>query len=134
MKCKAAPPLRSEEQKEKLSIASMDVTLSGTSFAYTGSCIRPAVTVEGPDMTLVEGTDYEVTFSANRYVGTARAVITGIGACEGQVVKTFRINPAKVTVSSLKKGNKYYVRIRAYKTVSGVRYYSSWSAKKSLRA
>lgn len=35
-------------------------------------------------------------------------------------------------ISSLKKGKKYYVRVRAYKTVSGKRYYGSWSSKKSV--
>lgn len=35
-------------------------------------------------------------------------------------------------VTGLKGGKKYYVRIRTYKTVSGVKYYSKWSAKKSI--
>lgn len=37
------------------------------------------------------------------------------------------------TISGLKKGTKYYVRIRAYKTVSGTKYYSAWSAVKNLK-
>ena len=37
------------------------------------------------------------------------------------------------TVSKLKKGKKYYVKVRAYKTVNGTRYYGSWSAVKSVR-
>ena len=51
-------------------------------------------------------------------------------------------DPRKVTVSkkgtiaktigNLKKGKKYYVRIRSFKKVSGKKYYSSWSAKKSV--
>ena len=32
-------------------------------------------------------------------------------------------------LTGLTKGKKYYVRIRAYKTVSGTKYYSAWSAK-----
>ncbi len=32
-------------------------------------------------------------------------------------------------ITGLTKGKKYYVRIRAYKTVSGTKYYSAWSAK-----
>lgn len=35
-------------------------------------------------------------------------------------------------VSSLKKGKKYYFRIRAYKTVNGKKLYGAWSAKKSI--
>ena len=36
------------------------------------------------------------------------------------------------TIGSLKKGKKYYVRIRSYKTVSGKKYYSAWSSKKTV--
>ena len=38
----------------------------------------------------------------------------------------------KKSVSSLKKDSTYYVRIRAYKTVNGKKYYSAWTAKKSV--
>ena len=36
------------------------------------------------------------------------------------------------TVSKLTKNKKYYVRIRTYKTVSGVKYYSGWSSSKNV--
>ncbi len=36
------------------------------------------------------------------------------------------------TVSKLKPRKKYYVRIRTYKTVKGVTYYSSWSGVKRV--
>ena len=35
------------------------------------------------------------------------------------------------TIKSLKAKKKYYVRVRTYKTVSGKKYYSDWSSKKS---
>ncbi|MCD7838165.1 MAG: S8 family serine peptidase [Clostridiales bacterium] len=37
------------------------------------------------------------------------------------------------TISSLTKGKKYYVRVRAYKTVSGTKYYSAWSSTKNVK-
>ncbi|MCD8191107.1 MAG: S8 family serine peptidase [Clostridiales bacterium] len=37
------------------------------------------------------------------------------------------------TISSLTKGKKYYVRVRAYKTVSGTNYYAAWSSKKNVK-
>ena len=37
------------------------------------------------------------------------------------------------TITGLKSKKKYYIRIRTYKTVSGVKYYSSWSAVKSVK-
>lgn len=36
------------------------------------------------------------------------------------------------TISKLKKGRTYYVRVRAYKTVNGGTVYSSWSAKRKV--
>ncbi|MCD8230832.1 MAG: fibronectin type III domain-containing protein, partial [Clostridiales bacterium] len=50
--------------------------------------------------------------------------------------KTLTVKSAssvKKTISSLKKGKKYYVRIRTYKTVDGTKYYSGWSSKKSVK-
>ena len=42
-------------------------------------------------------------------------------------------NKKGVTVKKLKKGKKYYVRIRAYKTINGKKQYSNWSAKKTVK-
>ena len=39
-------------------------------------------------------------------------------------------NTTSKTIKSLKAKKKYYVRVRTYKTVNGVKYYSGWSAKK----
>ena len=38
-----------------------------------------------------------------------------------------------ITVKNLKKGTKYYVQYRAYKTVNGKKYYSNWSARKYVK-
>lgn len=35
-------------------------------------------------------------------------------------------------ITGLKGGKKYYVKIRTYKTISGVKYYSSWSKVKTI--
>ena len=50
-------------------------------------------------------------------------------------VKTVVIKKAATTekeIKKLKKSKKYYVRLRAYKTVSGKKYYSNWSSTKSI--
>ena len=36
------------------------------------------------------------------------------------------------TIGGLAKGRKYYVRIKTFKTVSGVKYYSGWSEVKTV--
>ncbi len=51
-------------------------------------------------------------------------------------VKTVTVGKNKTvtkTVSKLSKNKKYYVRVRTYKTVSGVKYYSSWSNVKNIK-
>ena len=50
--------------------------------------------------------------------------------------KTVRVDGRKTvskTIKKLKRGTKYYVRIRAYKTVNGKRYYGSYSKTKYIR-
>lgn len=46
-------------------------------------------------------------------------------------VKGYAMVSKKLT--NLKAKTNYYVRIRTYKTVNGVTYYSSWSAKKNIK-
>jgi hypothetical protein len=51
-------------------------------------------------------------------------------------LKTITINKNTTTskkIARLTKGKKYYVRIRAYKTVRGTTYYGSWSNKTSVK-
>ena len=54
----------------------------------------------------------------------------------GKTTKTSTVSSAKSTtktISGLKKGKTYNVRIRSYKKVSGKTYYSAWSAKKKIK-
>ena len=55
---------------------------------YTGSAIVPDVTVRSSNGTILKkGTDYKVTFSNNENVGTAQAVVTGLGSYKNFVSK-----------------------------------------------
>ena len=38
-----------------------------------------------------------------------------------------------VTLKRLSKGSKYYVRVRAYKTINGQKVYTKYSAKKTVK-
>ena len=58
---------------------------------YTGSLIAPNVTVTCNDVELVKDTDYTVSYSNNKNVGTATISITGIGDYTGTIKKNFNI-------------------------------------------
>lgn len=48
-------------------------------------------------------------------------------------VHTKKTTKGKVTIKSLKKNKKYYVRVRTYKTVNGKKYVSKWFKGKSIK-
>ena len=58
---------------------------------YTGSEIKPEITVKNGDKTLTAGTDYTVSYENNKEIGTATVNITGKGNYTGTVTKTFHI-------------------------------------------
>jgi len=83
-----------------ISISAATVTLEYTSVEYTGNKFEPAVVsviIPGSqpgvdDKTLVEGTDYTITYSDNKAVGTATVNIKGIGNYKGTAAAPFTIN------------------------------------------
>ena len=80
------------------------ISLSGTSFAYTGEEIKPTVAVKNADKTLVKGTDYTVTYSNNINAGTATVSVTGKGNYTGTIQKQFEIvNQVTVSISPMSK-------------------------------
>lgn len=52
---------------------------------------------------------------------------------KGAKAKTAKKSASKLTVKKLKAKKTYYVQLRTYKTVDGVKYYSKWSAKKKVK-
>ena len=53
-------------------------------------------------------------------------------ASGNKTVSVSKYSSTSKTVSNLKASKKYYVRVRTFKTVGGVKYYSPWSAKKAV--
>lgn len=80
-----------------ISISNAQVAVDGSSFAYTGSRIKPAVTVTLDGVELEKGTDYTVKYAANKKVGTATVTVIGTGIYAGTVAAQFDIVPASVT-------------------------------------
>ena len=72
-----------------------------SSQTYTGSSIKPTITVKDGTKTLVNGTDYTVAYSNNTKVGTATVTITGKGNYTGTITKTFTINAKSITSATV---------------------------------
>lgn len=64
---------------------------------------------------------YEIRYSLKKTMKSAKKV----------TIK--KANTLTATISKLKKAKTYYVQARAYKTVNGKKYYSSWSGKKKVK-
>ena len=64
-------------------ISKCKVTISKTSYNYTGSACKPKVVVKYNRTTLKNGKDYTVAYSNNVNPGTATVKITGKGKYSG---------------------------------------------------
>lgn len=80
----------------KQDISNCSIILSADSFPYDGSDKRPEVTVKSGNNTLTASSDYTVSYSNNRAVGTATVTISGRNNYTGSASKSFRIVPADI--------------------------------------
>ena len=84
-------------------------TVSGISTkAFTGKNITQSITVKYNGKTLKNGTDYTVSYSSNKNIGTATVKIAGKGSYIGTITKTFKINPAKQEIQKLTAKSKAF--------------------------
>ena len=86
----------------KINLSSASVS-EISSKSYTGSAIKPSVTVKVNGKTLSLNKDYKVTYSNNISVGTAKILIKGTGNYTGEKTITFKIIPKKIAKVSLSK-------------------------------
>ena len=72
-----------------------------SSVSFTGSNITPSVTVKVAGRTLTSGTDYTVSYSNNKNVGTSNVYVYGKGNYSGSLSAKFDIVPAKQQIQVL---------------------------------
>ena len=95
----------------KVGTAKVTITGKGN---YTGSVSKTysiknnfkKATISGK--TLKNGTDYTVSYSSNKNIGTATVKVTGKGSYAGTITKTFKINPAKQEIQKLTAKSKAF--------------------------
>ncbi|MBQ8714833.1 MAG: leucine-rich repeat protein [Prevotella sp.] len=74
---------------EKKEMTAEDIKINSQPF--TGSDVEPKPTIKYGDITLVEGTDYDITYNNNIYAGEATATFTFKGNYKGTFEKKFII-------------------------------------------
>lgn len=87
------------------------VTIEGieaNGYEFTGSEIKPAITVKDGDKTLRADTDYTVTYTGNTNVGTATLTVAGKGNYDSATTKQATF---KITKTQPKIGTDYRVTI-----------------------
>lgn len=77
------------------------VKLAGTSYVYTGSAIKPSVTVTDSAGAVINASNYTVTYSSNKAIGTASVKIVFKGNYSGTVTRTFTIVPKSTSITGL---------------------------------
>lgn len=103
----------------KRNISNAKITLENTTCIYTGKEIKPKVIVKCNNVELKNNTDYTVSYTNNKKIGTATVTITGKNNNTGTAKTTFKIieKPKYAVVSStgksdyphiVKVGNKQY--------------------------
>ncbi|MCD8013751.1 MAG: CAP domain-containing protein [Lachnospiraceae bacterium] len=94
-------------------------TIAGTKLSSVKNTASRKITVKWKKKSGVTG--YQIQYSTSKTFKKGN--------------KTVKVSGAKKTkkvISKLKKGKTYYVRVRTYKKVNGVTYYSAWSTKKKV--
>lgn len=81
-----------------------------SSVSFTGSNITPSVTVKVAGRTLTSGTDYTVSYSNNKNVGTSNVYVYGKGNYSSSLSAKFDIVPAKQQIQKLETRYKgFYI-------------------------
>ena len=91
-----------------------------SSVSFTGSNITPSVTVKAAGRTLTRGTDYTVSYSNNKNVGTASVYVYGKGNYSGTLSAKFDIVPAKQQIQKLETRYKgFYIDLAQKGSATG---------------
>lgn len=94
------------------------VALSSTSYTYDGKLKKPAVTVKDNAGKVISSSNYSVTYSNNKNVGTGTVKVTFKGSSySGTLSKTFVINPKNTSISGVTAQYKgFTVKLNKYTT------------------
>lgn len=92
-------------------IKAFTITLSKDSYTYDGTKKLPKAKVLYKNEELVEGVNYELSYSDNKNPGTASVYISGINNCKDEQKLTFKINMPKVTGFKIASAKTTYINL-----------------------
>ena len=81
--------------KVQKTAAQLGITIVQPTMVFTGSGLKPAVTVKDGNVLLKLNTDYTLSYKNNVNIGTGSVIITGKGNYTGSVTKSFVITKDK---------------------------------------
>lgn len=79
-------------------IFTLENNISTTAQDYNGEELKSDIWFKHNDYNLVEGKDYTVSYSNNKYPGIATFTITGLGNYSGTTTKEFKINKGYIPI------------------------------------
>lgn len=113
--------------KATYNLSGFTVTMANDGFVYTGSAIKPNVTIVDPDgIKLTKGVDYSLTYSNNIRKGKAKVTITMMGDYTGSAYVTYIIGGWKKYSGGWRfgyqSGNTFYCFQKQFATIGGKTY------------
>ena len=115
-----------------MKIGTAAVTIVGSSTYWGCQTITFKIVPAAPKLTSVKSAkrSLKAKWTASSSQATGYEILYSTSKSFGKSKKTVRIKSSKTKSKEIKKLRKhttYYVKARAYKTVSGKTYYSAWS-------
>lgn len=107
-------------KKKAINITKSKVTLSKSTYYYDGKSKKPSITVKLDGKKLKKNTDYTVSYSKNKNIGTATVTIKGKGNYTGTVKKTFKITVKKSATYTV-GANKYKISSTSAVSFAGIK-------------
>ncbi len=131
--CKKCGETKTEKTAKLINIKTARVSGIKSKYKYTGSAVKPAITVKVGKVKLKKGVDYTVSYKNNKKPGQGKIIIKGKGAYAGTLTRKFRIAPAKAAIKSVRSdtGAQAVVKVKAVKGASGYRI--AYSENKSFK-
>lgn len=117
----------------KASSSTVKVTLSASSYTYDGKAKKPSVTVKDTKGKTIDKSNYSITYSDNKNVGTAKVKVTFKCNYSGTISKTFKINPKKASLSSVSAQYKGFTVKWAKQATQTTGYQIQYSTDKNFK-